>query len=88
MRCVTCGAELPPDSQFCEDCGAPVAAQCPSCGAAVAAGKAFCRVCGTRLAATRSTAAEQLQVPAAQAPVAERRICSILFVDLVGFTPL
>jgi len=24
----------------------------------------------------------------AQAPVAERRVCSVLFCDLVGFTPL
>jgi class 3 adenylate cyclase/tetratricopeptide (TPR) repeat protein len=54
---------------------------CPSCGAAVSGSGKFCSECGTALAAApvATTAAR---------PVAERRLCSVLFVDLVGFTPL
>jgi class 3 adenylate cyclase/tetratricopeptide (TPR) repeat protein len=52
---------------------------CPSCGAALAPGKRFCRACGSALAGI---------TPPAVAPVAERRVCSVLFCDVVGFTPL
>ena len=58
-------------------------------------GKRFCRVCGFALAdlAPASPAAAS-PVPVAGAagkagePVAERRVCSVLFCDVVGFTPL
>ena len=46
---------------------------CPRCGASIPAHARFCMSCGTPL-------------DAAAAPVEERRLVSILFADLVGFT--
>ena len=83
MRCPACSTESAADAKFCEDCGAALSPACPNCGAAVTAGKRFCRECGASVDATAApTAAE----PAG--PVAERRVVSVLFVDLVGFTPI
>jgi class 3 adenylate cyclase/tetratricopeptide (TPR) repeat protein len=48
-------------------------------------GDRFCRACGFELAG--SPAAGQDPAPD-RGPVAERRVCSVLFCDLVGFTPL
>ncbi|HWD24845.1 MAG TPA: adenylate/guanylate cyclase domain-containing protein, partial [Acidimicrobiales bacterium] len=89
--------ETPGDKRFCANCGtALAAATCASCGAELIAGKAFCSDCGARVEApagertpAEPTAHGTLRTPVhAEAPVAERRICSVLFVDLVGFTPL
>ena len=48
-------------------------------------GDRFCRACGFELA--DGPAAGQPPAPDGE-PVAERRVCSVLFCDLVGFTPL
>ena len=59
-------------------------------------GRRFCSACGYAMAdgapallrgAAGVTAAAEL-VAGAGGPVAERRVCSVLFCDLVGFTPL
>ena len=65
------------------ECGTPVQAACPSCSSPLTPGAKFCVECGTRVA-------EQLPASAAPAPVviAERRVTSVLFGDLVGFTPM
>ena len=92
MGCGRCGATLEQGDRFCGHCGAPVGA-CPSCGAPVIAGHRFCRACGATLAEV--TSVPSAAAPAAAAvprpgrePVAERRVCSVLFCDVVGFTPL
>src|SRR6201996_6635458 len=91
MTCGRCGALVEDGSRFCEDCGAPVGA-CPACGEPTTPGKRFCRSCGTVLpgpAPGPAAAAPPAGRPGAGAePVAERRVCSVLFCDLVGFTPL
>jgi class 3 adenylate cyclase/tetratricopeptide (TPR) repeat protein len=75
------------DDRFCGDCGAAVGA-CPSCGAPLTPGKRFCRTCGSPVAAIApSSPAAAGSGPTAE-PVAERRLCSVLFCDVVGFTPL
>ena len=59
---------------------------CPSCGALSRGGR-FCAECGTRLQAPAKPT--ENEVPASlPGPVAERRIVSLLFADLVGFTTL
>jgi class 3 adenylate cyclase/predicted ATPase len=70
--------------RFCGDCGAPVGG-CPACGEPAIAGKRFCHACGYALAGAPPALAG---VGAIREPVAERRVCSVLFCDLVGFTPV
>jgi class 3 adenylate cyclase len=77
--------------RFCGDCGAAVGV-CLSCGEPLAPGKRFCRACGAPVAGTAATVPTASAVAPAPGsgpePVAERRVCSVLFCDLVGFTPL
>jgi class 3 adenylate cyclase/predicted ATPase len=99
MQCSACGTDNPHGNRFCGECGAALAPACPSCGAANPAGKKFCGECGSRLASSQASspdsravpdqddAAESLQ-PSLPTLVAERRVCSVLFCDLVGFTSL
>src|SRR4051794_10859165 len=84
MPCPTCAALNEPDAKFCEDCGAPMTAGCPRCGAVLTPGKRFCRECGSPV----GTGPPAPVAAAAAQHVAERRVVSVLFVDLVGFTPL
>ena len=86
MVCPSCQAENRPDRKFCAQCGIALAAACPSCGAANQAGERFCGECGTALTGVPASraAAGQPAVP----PAAERRLVSVLFADLVGFTSL
>src|ERR1700677_2362825 len=94
VRCGQCGASLGEDDRFCGDCGAASGA-CPACGEPLTPGKRFCRVCGSALfpsgtAGTAGTVREVI-VPvgaAATESLTERRVCSVLFCDVVGFTPL
>ncbi len=100
MRCPSCGGETPAGKAFCADCGRPLGPpRCSACGAELLPGKAFCADCGHPAAAmadpgvapalaTVGPAPTVAALAAGELPVAERRICSVLFVDLVGFTPL
>jgi len=77
--CARCGFENAAGRKFCGGCGAPLARTCPSCGAANEPGTRFCGECGGALG----------DEGAAPPPkVAERRLVSVLFADLVGFTSL
>ncbi len=64
---------------------------CPSCGAANSADAKFCGECAVPLvgaaAPAQSASSGAGSVDAGQGPVAERRLVSVLFADLVGFTP-
>ena len=86
--CATCGAANPAEKRFCGDCGAALVARCATCGEENPPGKRFCGDCGAALEAT--AAADRVAPPASpfadRAPVAERRLVSVLFADLVGFT--
>jgi class 3 adenylate cyclase/tetratricopeptide (TPR) repeat protein len=81
--CPHCGFENAAGRKFCGGCGAPLARTCPSCGAANEPGMRFCGECGSAIG-------EEAPPPAAAAQPrgAERRLVSVLFADLVGFTPL
>ena len=96
MICPTCGTETEPDAKFCTECGSGMQPGCPTCGVANKPGAKFCRECGTTLAtlatATAGVGPSQVSGPlgtvsVVREPVAERRLVSILFADLVGFTP-
>jgi class 3 adenylate cyclase/predicted ATPase len=81
--CASCGAESASGQRFCGQCGSPLARGCPSCGAENPPENRFCGNCGTPLA-------EGLAAPVGTAAVgvSERRLVSVLFADLVGFTTL
>jgi len=61
---------------------------CPSCGTPTESGQAFCDSCGARLAGGPPASIASAPVSHQPAPVAERRLVSVLFADLVGFTTL
>jgi len=87
--CASCGRENREGRKFCVGCGKSlaVALACPNCGAPYEPDESFCGECGTALAATAAPAAPVVGAPAAEV-VAERRLVSVLFADLVGFTSL
>ena len=82
MICSNCGTENKATAKFCGGCGAALAATCAACGAAHEPGLRFCNDCGAPLGETAAPA------EAPPAPTAERRVVSVLFADLVGFTTL
>jgi class 3 adenylate cyclase/tetratricopeptide (TPR) repeat protein len=91
MRCGQCNALVADGYRFCEDCGAPVGV-CPACGEPSTPGKRFCHSCGTALSqpapAPAAAPPSPVRATPGEEPVAERRMCSVLFCDVVGFTPL
>ncbi len=92
MICPSCGSENRAGAKFCNDCAAALAAPCPQCAFANPPGARFCSECATPLAAGSSASPASLASPATAdgrgaAPVSERRLVSVLFADLVGFTP-
>ncbi|MFZ0343464.1 MAG: adenylate/guanylate cyclase domain-containing protein [Gaiellaceae bacterium] len=85
--CASCGRENREGRKFCVDCGQPLVVdlRCAACGASYEPGERFCGDCGSALAAAPVPAAPPAPVETA---VAERRLVTVLFADLVGFTTL
>ena len=94
MTCTSCGAQNDPGRKFCLECGTPLSVACAACGAANQAAAKFCGECGARLGprtpARRPRIERVVARPGAarEQVVAERRLVSVLFTDLVGFTSL
>ena len=88
MKCQRCGHENPPGQRFCGNSGTALAANCPSCGASNPPGQRFCGECGTPLDAGAATASTTTGADPRDAPTTERRLVSVLFADLVGFTTI
>ena len=86
MVCPSCTTENPQGKKFCIECGTPLALSCESCGAALVGNEKFCGECGTP--ASVQVPPGTATAPAREAAVAERRLVSVLFADLVGFTTL
>jgi class 3 adenylate cyclase/tetratricopeptide (TPR) repeat protein len=84
VNCPSCGTANELDRKFCGECGTPLAGSCPACGASNAPGVKFCGQCGDDLRTSASPAASEI----VEAPRAERRLVSVLFADLVGFTTI
>ena len=74
-ECATCGFANRPAALYCGSCGTPLGRACPSCGATAEPGFAFCTACGTALEAETEAGI-----------VEERKVVTVLFADLVGFT--
>ena len=83
MICSNCGTENEAGRKFCKECASGLAITCPTCGAGNAPDAKFCGECAAPLVGQVSTPSAGL----VSAPVAERRLVSVLFADLVGFTP-
>src|SRR5690242_13701860 len=83
--CPNCSSEVPVGDRFCGKCGTVIESGCPACGETIPPGNLFCGKCGAPVGGA---------VAPAPAPVAtepretERRLVSVLFADLVGFTTL
>ena len=88
MICTNCGATNAPGQKFCGDCGTLLGRACPNCGAPYPDGRRFCGDCGTALlseGAANASAGQRAEQ--GNGPITERRLVSVLFADLVGFTP-
>ena len=83
MKCSSCGTAQPPEASFCYSCGTPLTPPgCPACGTPLVEGARFCSACGAQQATADTDS------PLATRPVSSRRVTSVLFGDLVGFTAL
>ncbi len=97
MTCASCGTANEAGRRFCRECGRPLLAGCPNCGATNPPDAKFCGDCGATLvglprdaasaAAGAGAGPEARSGQAGPERVAERRLVSVLFADLVGFTP-
>ena len=76
VTCAACAYENSDDARFCAGCGAPLGTTCAVCDTLVPPGGRFCPNCGTPMSDAGTT----------DTPVEERRVVSILFADLAGFT--
>ncbi len=88
MTCPNCGTENSAGRRFCGACAAPLEQACPACGAANEPGMRFCGACAHPLDQGTATAPPIATGAVAAPPAAERRLVSVLFADLVGFTTL
>jgi class 3 adenylate cyclase/tetratricopeptide (TPR) repeat protein len=80
MQCAECGTPAGEDQRFCGACGRALQVACAACGYENPPDHRFCGGCGASLTGP---------TPAPKAPTVttvERRVVSVLFVDLVGFT--
>jgi class 3 adenylate cyclase/tetratricopeptide (TPR) repeat protein len=89
--CSKCGTANEDGRKFCKECASPLALLCSNCGTANTPDAKFCGECASPLSGLTATAAASVPGGHAAAPlpnpVTERRIVTVLFADLVGFTP-
>ena len=85
VSCAACGSANEAGRKFCGECGSALSSACPSCGTPNAPGVEVLRRVRHRSRQRRRHPPHQ---PPASTPAAERRLVSVLFADLVGFTTL
>jgi class 3 adenylate cyclase/tetratricopeptide (TPR) repeat protein len=75
-ECASCSFENRPGALFCGSCGVQLGRACATCGEVVALGLPFCTACGAAFEPGED-----------QPPILEeRKVVTVLFADLVGFT--
>jgi hypothetical protein len=90
--CSSCGTANEGGRKFCKECASPLAVVCSNCGAANTPDAKFCGECASPLELVTATTggsatATSWRAGPLPAPVTERRVVTVLFADLVGFTP-
>jgi class 3 adenylate cyclase len=75
QRCPHCGSEVEEGQRFCGSCGGLLALVCPACETENPLTNKFCGNCGAEL--VRQQVVKEVE---------ERRVVTVLFADLVGFT--
>ncbi|HEV8564588.1 MAG TPA: adenylate/guanylate cyclase domain-containing protein [Actinomycetota bacterium] len=88
MNCTTCGTENDASRKFCMECGSPLSRTCPSCGAPNPAPSKFCGDCGAAFGDAAPPDESTAGVAPETTAATERRLVSVLFLDLVSFTTL
>jgi len=89
VQCTACGAPNDPTDKFCGECGSALVRACPACAAPNSPTAKFCGECGSSLSGEVPAVVSAVAPATVQpAPSSERRLVSVLFADLVGFTTL
>ena len=86
MRCASCGSANAESARFCGACGVRLTATCPHCRAEVTPGLRFCNACGGPMPKLPGIDAAERAADASLP--SERRLISVLFVDLENFTAI
>ena len=98
MNCPQCQQANPDAAKFCHACGYGLGAPCENCGAGLPADARFCTQCGHIVAGSTPTDRDRVSRAAAATPrplaeklraapmTDERKLVTILFVDIVGST--
>ena len=101
VNCPNCKSENPAAARYCLQCGAALVQTCSSCQAELPASARFCMFCGQAVRQITPEDANRLSRLAASAPAplaekvlttrirpGERRMVTVLLVDVVGSTGL
>ncbi|MFN2545606.1 MAG: adenylate/guanylate cyclase domain-containing protein [Actinomycetota bacterium] len=80
MLCNRCGTTNREGRKFCAGCGAALSIACPACTSPNEPGERFCGDCGTALGPVVT------ESDPGQSATEERRLVTVLFADLSGFT--
>jgi class 3 adenylate cyclase/pimeloyl-ACP methyl ester carboxylesterase len=96
MNCPECGQTNPADARFCNSCGSRLVLTCPACKQPNPPASRFCNACGQKLTETGGPAptsytpkhlADKI-LTSKDAIEGERKLVTVLFVDVSGFTAL
>lgn len=86
-HCPRCASANPDEFRFCRECGATLLRDhCPGCGAPHDPDQAFCGRCGTALTGTTARPGPPEVIRSVE--LEERKLATVLFADVVGFTSL
>jgi class 3 adenylate cyclase/tetratricopeptide (TPR) repeat protein len=97
ILCPRCRHVNPAGVKFCGECGSRLESPCPACQAVNPPANKFCHGCGAALGASPASASPHVYTPphlaasglaSPSAAEGERKLVTVLFVDVSGFTSL